>query len=69
MLATSSTPEDEGGLITSLVKKLQKTLWAFSSTLRPGCVYCLGDLFSWRTIGLTRLQIKTQHQALRKQVC
>lgn len=27
------TPEDEGVLITSLVKKLQKTPWAFS-TLR-----------------------------------
>lgn len=39
------TPEDEGVLITSLVKKLQKTPWAFS-TLGGCVVYCLGDLFS-----------------------
>lgn len=62
------TPENEGVLITSLVKKLQKTPWAFS-TLWEAVVHCLSDLFSWRTIGMTRLQIKTQYQALRKQVC
>lgn len=40
------TPEDEGVLITSLVKKLQKTPCAFPNVAGGGVVYCLGDLFS-----------------------
>lgn len=40
------TPKDEGVLITSLVKKLQKDTVGFFPIVGGGVVYCLCDLFS-----------------------